>query len=86
MAAKKLSDEQKIKLAIAENLQIDVKDVKNESSFEQDFAIEEVDIVEVIMAVEEKFDVDLHEQHDDLKTVQDVIKAVKAKKDEANKK
>ena len=86
MAAKKVSDEQKVREAIAENCDVDIKDITNASNFEQDLALSGVDLIQVFMAIEKKLDVDLKDEHDNCETVQDVIKCIKAKKDAANKK
>ena len=66
---------------IAEQLAIDVKEVREEKSFIEDLNADSLDLTELIMTLEEKFNVEItDEQAEKLKTVKDVIDFVKSKK------
>ena len=66
---------------IAEQLAIDVKEVSEEKSFIEDLNADSLDLTELIMTLEEKFNVEItDEQAEKLKTVKDVIDFVKSKK------
>lgn len=47
----------KVKAIITEQLQVDEADIKMESSFIEDLGADSLDIVELVMALEEEFDI-----------------------------
>ena len=66
---------------IAEQLAVDVKDVTEEKSFIEDLNADSLDLTELIMTLEEKFNVEIaDDQAEKLKTVKDVIEFVKSQK------
>ncbi|WP_422445892.1 acyl carrier protein [Thermoanaerobacterium sp. DL9XJH110] len=68
----------KIKKIIADQLGIDEDDVVPEASFIDDLGADSLDIVELIMAFEEEFDLEIpDEDAEKIKTVQDVIDYIK---------
>ncbi len=70
----------RIKELIVELLEIDEADVKPESSFMDDFGADSLDIIELLTAVEEAFNVEIpDEDAGKLQTVQDAIDYVAAK-------
>lgn len=64
--------EQTARKIIAENLNQDIEDVKPEAQFSQDLGADSLDIVELVMALEEKFDLEIpDEDGEKLKTVKE---------------
>ena len=71
--------EQKVKKIIAEQLGKDVKDIKNEASFIEDLGADSLDTVELVMALEDAFKVQIpDEQQENLRTVQQAIDFIRA--------
>ena len=69
-----MSVQEKIKRIIAEQLGVDEEDVKPEASFVNDLGADSLDLVELIMAMEEEFDIKIEdEEAEKIKTVQDVV-------------
>ncbi len=65
---------EKIKAIIVEELGIDPEDVRPESNFVDDLGADSLDIVELVMALEDAFDITVSdEQAQTLKTVGDVV-------------
>ena len=59
---------------VAEQLGIGVDEVSNESSFIDDLGADSLDTVELVMALEEEFDVEISdEQAENISTVQSAI-------------
>ena len=80
MSVDKESLEYKVKKIIEEQLKVTGDRVKLESSFVNDLGADSLDIVELVMTMEEKFDLEIPDQEaEGLKTVADVIKYLKAK-------
>lgn len=70
--------EKKIKHIIAEQLSISEEEVANEASFIDDLGADSLDIVELVMAMEEEFEMEIpDEDAEKLLSVQDVIDYVK---------
>ena len=68
----------KIKQIIADQLGIDEDEVVPEASFIDDLGADSLDIVEMIMAFEEEFDMEIpDEDAEKIKTVQNVIDYIK---------
>ncbi len=66
--------EQKVKKIIAEQLGKDVADIKNEASFIEDLGADSLDTVELVMALEDSFKIQIpDEQQENLRTVQQAI-------------
>lgn len=71
--------EQKVKKIIAEQLGKDVEDIKNEASFIEDLGADSLDTVELVMALEDVFKVQIpDEQQENLRTVQQAIDFIRA--------
>ncbi|WQZ73957.1 acyl carrier protein [Helicobacter pylori] len=63
--------------AIAEQLEIDVSQVTPEAEFVKDLGVDSLDIVELIMALEEKFGIEIpDEQAEKIVNVGDVVKYI----------
>lgn len=68
----------KIKEIIVEQLGVDADDVKMESSFIDDLGADSLDIVELIMALEEEFDIEIpDEEAEKFPTVGNVVDYIK---------
>ena len=62
---------------IAEKLSVDQVNVKPESSFIDDLGADSLDLADLVMAVEEKYEVDFaNEDTDQFRTVGDVVTAI----------
>ena len=69
--------EQRVKKIVAEQLGVNEADVKSESSFVNDLGADSLDTVELVMALEEEFNIEVpDEQAEKLQSVGDVIKYV----------
>ena len=67
-------DEAKVKEIIAKELEVDVKQLQPEAKFIEDLGADSLDIVELVMALEEEFGLDIpDEDADKLKTVGDAL-------------
>ncbi|TES90890.1 MAG: acyl carrier protein [Desulfobacteraceae bacterium] len=69
-----MSIEDKVKKIIAEKLSVDLEEVVPEASFVDDLGADSLDLVELIMSMEEEFDIDIpDEKAEKLMTVQDAM-------------
>ena len=70
----------KVKEVIVEQLGVDPERVKAEASFIDDLGADSLDIVELVMAMEEEFGIEIpDEDAEKLKTVQDVASYLQTK-------
>ncbi|MCG0274647.1 MAG: acyl carrier protein [Thermosediminibacteraceae bacterium] len=68
----------RVKRIIADQLGVDEDDVVPEASFIDDLGADSLDIVELIMAFEEEFDLEIpDEDAEKIKTVQDAVDYIK---------
>lgn len=75
-----MSMEEKMKKIISEQLSVSEAEVVPGASFVDDLGADSLDLVELIMAMEEAFDIEIpDEEAEKLKTVQDAIDFVNAK-------
>jgi acyl carrier protein len=66
--------EQKVKNIIADQLGVGEAEIKITSSFIEDLGADSLDIVELVMAMEEEFEVEIpDEEAENIKTVQDAV-------------
>jgi acyl carrier protein len=74
-----MSVEDKVKKIIAEKLSVDVEEVVPAASFVDDLGADSLDLVELIMSMEEEFDIEISDEDaEKLVTFQDVIDYIKA--------
>ncbi|CBN58394.1 MULTISPECIES: acyl carrier protein [Kamptonema] len=52
----------KVKKIVADQLEVDANDVKPESSFANDLGADSLDTVELVMALEEEFDIEIPDE------------------------
>lgn len=73
--------EQQVKKVVAEQLSINEADIKNESAFISDLGADSLDTVELVMALEDTFGIEIpDDQQEKIQTVQDAIDFIKAHK------
>ena len=74
-----MSVEEKVKKIIAEKLSVDLEEVVPEASFVDDLGADSLDLVELIMSMEEEFDIDISDEDaEKLVTVKDAIDYINA--------
>jgi acyl carrier protein len=70
----------KIKEVIVEQLGVDAERVRPDASFIDDLGADSLDIVELVMAMEEEFDIEIpDEEAEKLKSVSDVVSYLQTK-------
>lgn len=75
-----MSVEEKVKNIIVEQLGVDTESVTPEASFIDDLGADSLDIVELVMTMEEEFDLEIpDEDAEKIKTVNDVVNYIKTK-------
>jgi acyl carrier protein len=73
--------ELKVKSIIADQLGVGEDEIKPESSFIEDLGADSLDIVELVMAMEEEFEVEIpDEEAENIKTVADAINYINSHK------
>jgi acyl carrier protein len=69
-----MSIEDKVKKIIVEKLSVELEEVVPEASFVDDLGADSLDLVELIMSMEEEFDIDIpDEKAEKLVTVKDAM-------------
>ena len=64
----------KVVSIVAEHLGVEERDIKPDSSFTEDLGADSLDLVEVVMSLEEQFDLEIaDEQSEKIKTLQDAV-------------
>jgi len=73
---------EKVKSLIVENLGVNEEAVTKEASLIDDLAADSLDIVELVMSLEEEFDIEIpDEQAEKTRTVGDIVKYIKEEKE-----
>jgi acyl carrier protein len=71
--------EERVKKIVAEQLGVDEAQVTNESSFIDDLGADSLDTVEMVMALEEAFEMEIpDEDAEKIQTIQDAINYIKS--------
>ena len=71
--------EDRVTEIIAKELEVDIKQLTGEAKFIEDLGADSLDIVELVMALEEEFGIDIpDEDADKLKTVGDAMNYLKS--------
>jgi acyl carrier protein len=74
-----MSVEDKVKKIIAEKLSVDLEEVVPEAAFVDDLGADSLDLVELIMSMEEEFDIDISDEDaEKLVSVKDAIEYINA--------
>lgn len=70
-----------VKAVIVEQLSVNENEVKIESRFVDDLGADSLDVVELVMALEEKFEIEIpDEEAEKISTVKDVVDYIESKK------
>ena len=78
-----MSIEETVKKIIAEKLSVDLDEVVHEATFTDDLGADSLDLVELIMTMEEDFDIDISDEDaEQLTTVKDAIDYINAQQSE----
>lgn len=73
----------KVKKIIAEQLGIDEEDITPDASFTDDLGADSLDLVELVMAFEDGFDIEIpDEDAEKIKTVADAVSYIQSKIEE----
>ena len=73
--------EQKVKNIIADQLGVGEEEIKPAASFIEDLGADSLDIVELVMAMEEEFEVEIpDDEAEKIKNVQDAVTFISAHK------
>ncbi|MEY4577480.1 MAG: hypothetical protein RL701_2183 [Pseudomonadota bacterium] len=65
---------QKVKEIVAQQLDVDIAEVKDEAQFIEDLGADSLAIVELVLAFEEQFEIDIpDEDTEQIRTVQDAV-------------
>ncbi|NMB10848.1 MAG: acyl carrier protein [Firmicutes bacterium] len=71
---------ERVKEIVVEQLGVDAEEVNNDASFVDDLGADSLDIVELVMAFEEEFELEIpDEDAEKIGTVGDAVKYIKAK-------
>lgn len=74
-----MDSEQKVKQIICDQLGVDESEVERDASFVETLNADSLDIVELIMAFEEEFNIEIpDDEAEKIKTVDDAIKYIEA--------
>ncbi|GFH95186.1 MAG: acyl carrier protein [Acetatifactor sp.] len=69
---------EKVKEIIAKQLNLDVDEITESTSFKDDLGADSLDLFELVMAFEEEYDIEIpSEDLEDIATVGDIIKLMK---------
>ena len=72
---------QKVQSIVSEQLSVDSAQVKSEANFQNDLGADSLDTVELVMALEEAFDIEIpDEAAEGIATVGDAVKFIEEKK------
>ena len=70
-----------VKEVVAEQLGVNAADVKEDSKFVDDLGADSLDVVELVMALEEKFDIEIPDENaESIATVADAVKFIEEAK------
>jgi len=73
---------EKVKAILVDQLDVDEDAITMESSIIEDLGADSLDVVDMIMSLEEEFDVEIpDEEIENMKTVGDIVKFIEAKKE-----
>ena len=67
----------KVREIIAEQLDVDIEEISMETSLMKDLEADSLDAVEIIMALEDEYDIEIPDEvAEEFKTVGDIVKCV----------
>ena len=69
-----------IKAVVVEQLSVSADEVKEDSKFVEDLGADSLDVVKLVMALEEKFDIEIpDDEAEKIRTVKDVVNYIESK-------
>ena len=69
---------EKLKQLIADVLSVDPEEVKMETTFMDDLGADSLDVYQIIMGIEEEFDIEVSEElAENIKTVEEAVELIK---------
>ena len=69
---------EKLKKVIAEVLNVDPEEISMESTFTDDLGADSLDVFQIIMGIEEEFDIEIaNEEAENIVTVSDAVEKIK---------
>ncbi|WP_026893882.1 acyl carrier protein [Clostridiisalibacter paucivorans] len=69
---------EKLKVIVADQLEVEESEITMEASFQEDLDADSLDVVELIMAIEDEFDLEIpDEDAEKIKTVKDAVNYIK---------
>ncbi len=73
---------EKVKAILVDQLDVEEETVTMESSISDDLGADSLDVVDMVMSLEEEFDIEIpDEEIENMKTVGDVVRFIEAKND-----
>ena len=70
---------EKVRAIIADVLNLDENEITEESAFEDDLGADSLDIFQIIMGIEEEFDIEIeNEEAESIVTVGDAVEKIKS--------
>lgn len=70
---------ERVRTRVAQQLDIDAAQITSEASLKDDLAADSLDVVEIIMALEEEFDVEFDEAASNLTTMEQITDYIENK-------
>ena len=75
-----MSTFERVKKIVADRLDKGIEEVTNEAAFIEDLGADSLDVVELVMALEEEFDIEIpDEEAEGIRTVGDAVKYIEEK-------
>lgn len=72
-----MNTEKEIKEIIAKQFGVDVNKLTNETNFNSDLGADSLDTVEIVLAIEDKFSIEILDEHaEKILTIGDIVKYV----------
>ena len=69
-----------VKVTVAEQLNVNPDEITEDSKFVEDLGADSLDVVELVMALEEKFDIEIpDDEAEKITTVKDAVEFIQAK-------
>ena len=69
-----------IKEVVVEQLSVNADEVKDDAKFVEDLGADSLDVVELVMALEEKFDIEIpDDEAEKIQTISDVVAYIESK-------
>ena len=68
---------EKLKKIIAEVLNVDPDEITMETTFQDDLGADSLDVYQIIMGIEEEFDIEIPAESEQVTTVEDAVEMIK---------